>query len=1201
MMFTEGLDESAINWIKQGSDTEKSQMRSPLTEKYDKTYPIPRSPLGYSSGSSHALPPLKFHSGLLGPHKPVALSLDSSEDEYGDDDGGDVDSESVASVPDELDGICSDEEEFDKPIPLQCNEEMFTVQRSTTSDHIRGTQTGVRYRAMLNRGSKQSLRIEVPENTRRYTDTELGFDGCGRRNAASSGSCHLRKVVVQPHSTYATPVGKLSNVVDLGTPSAPPIMEIRRDGQSSEVVSECSESSGAVREFDQTNEDSNVSTQSAKQHAGIKDVFPDQNEESFEHEVGESCRDKNGMTPAEMEALKGTWETKPRNCSPYYDASDQNAWQILIAYDACIRLCLNAWARGCAEAPEFLKDECLLLRNAFGLHKFLLQPQGTQSVESTRKKIEQALPLKPKKIAGKIRVEVKKLRIIPRRRLKSTNSLRGAMYMQVGAEYVRHVSSLVKSGMNSLRLASFSLPTEESLSCLLKLKSSLEENQDETGSTTSLQPGTGDYHDFFPEHQGDSILLEVHDLKKNIQGQATIPVSSMADNPTDKIRWWPIYHDDHECIGKVQLSITCAFTYDETTQLKNGPIVETLAYDLLMEAAMRAQKFHARNLHLDGPWKWLLIEFSEYYGVSNSYTKLRYLSCVMNVATPTKDCIELVYELLSPVIKARNEKSLTRQEKSMLLNCETQVEGLLADVFQNYKSLDEKSPTGIADMSAPILESAAPSLAPAVQVYKLLHDILAEDSQTILRNYLQTAAMKRCRKHMLETDEFLSSNSEGFVIDSMTMTTAYLKMKNLCFKISSEIQADLKIHNQHILPSSIDLANITATVYSTELCTRLRAFLSAWPPSSPMPYVNGLLIATADFERNLESWNISAVWGGVDSRDLYHNYIMVWIQEMQLSLLDQCKAEKVPWSGVITNYSTSPFAEEMFEKLKVMLHEYEVVINRWPEYTMVLESAVANIERAIIKALEKQYNDILTPLKDSVPKKLGMQVQKLARRQSTALYSAPLQLGTFLNTLKRVLDVLHPSTEDFLKAWASYLPVNGEKKSSFGEQMNGVTVLLRTKYKNYMQAIVVKLASNMQSSRNTRLQRILEETKVTDGEAEIRERMQVLSSQLSESISNLHEVFTSRIFVAICRGFWDKMGQIVVKFLEGRKENRVWYSGSYHALGVLDDIFASQMQRLQGNALQEKDLDPPRSITEARSILSRDTANGMDSSTYLYF
>lgn len=55
---------------------------------------------------------------------------------------------------------------------------------------------------------------------------------------------------------------------------------------------------------------------------------------------------------------------------------------------------------------------------------------------------------------------VKKLRIIPRRKLKSTNSLRGAMYMQVGADYVRHVSSLVKSGINSLKLASFSLTPE---------------------------------------------------------------------------------------------------------------------------------------------------------------------------------------------------------------------------------------------------------------------------------------------------------------------------------------------------------------------------------------------------------------------------------------------------------------------------------------------------------------------------------------------------------------------------------------------------------------------------------------------------------------------------------------------------------------------------------------------------------------------
>lgn len=37
-------------------------------------------------------------------------------------------------------------------------------------------------------------------------------------------------------------------------------------------------------------------------------------------------------------------------------------------------------------------------------------------------------------------------------------------------------------------------------------------------------------------------------------------------------------------------------------------------------------------------------------------------------------------------------------------------------------------------------------------------------------------------------------------MDSVTISTAYLKMKNLCINISKEIHADIKIHNLHILP-----------------------------------------------------------------------------------------------------------------------------------------------------------------------------------------------------------------------------------------------------------------------------------------------------------------------------------------------------------------------------------------------------------------
>ncbi|EPS74419.1 hypothetical protein M569_00332, partial [Genlisea aurea] len=876
--------------------------------------------------------------------------------------------------------------------------------------------------------------------------------------------------------------------------------------------------------------------------------------------------------------------------------SGQNAWQALVSYDACVRLCLHLWARGCAEAPEFLRDESLLLRDAFGLHKLLLQPQGLKHKEVNKKTTEQGRAIDARRTVGKIRLEVKKLRIVPRRKLRNTSSMRALIY-QTGAEYLHHVSSVMKHRINSLKFSSLSFPSEESMVCLVRLKSLADEDEVEPDSTTILKPG--EYHDFYPESQGDVLLLQVQDAMKNIHGTAMISVSSLTDNHNDRVRWWSVHDNDHECVGKVLLSIGSTFTSDDNVFMKSGTIVETLAYDLLMEAAMRAQQFNARNLHIDGLWKWILTEFADYYGVSDSYAKLRYLSYIMNVATPTKDCLEVLHELLLHVLKARNQRNLTRQEKSILLDCETQIKRLLADVFQNYKSLDESSVTGLADVSVPISENVAPALAPAVKLYSLLHDILSQDAQNILRNHLQIAAMKRCRFHMLETDEFVSSNSETGVLDSEAISKSYMKMKNLCISFRKEIAVDIKIHNQHIFPSSIDLSAITSRVYSTELRKRLQTCIASWPPSSPMPHVNDLLVAVVDFERSLELWNISPVQGGINARELYHDYIMVWIQDMQLEILEVCKAEKVAWSGVVTKYSTSSFAEEIFEKLTRMVMEYEVVTSRWPEYTLILENAVANMERAIIKSVERQYHEILAPLKNSIPKRLGMQVQKLAGRQSNTYYSVHHQLGTFLNTIKRILDVLHCRVKDKLKSWATYLPSsNGDNESSFGEQMNVVTVLLRTKYKNYIQAVVLKLSANMQSGRSTRLQRLLEDTKEADGEMQIRERMQLLSTQISDCVSSLHEAFTTQIFIAASRALWDKMGQIVLKFLEGRKENRVWYTGAYHALGILDDIFASQMQRLLGNALQEKDLEPPRSITEARSILSRDSNNRMESSSH---
>ncbi|KAG2656784.1 hypothetical protein PVAP13_1KG104700 [Panicum virgatum] len=632
--------------------------------------------------------------------------------------------------------------------------------------------------------------------------------------------------------------------------------------------------------------------------------------------------------------------------------------------------------------------------------------------------------------------------------------------MQAGSDYVRQISKVLKSQVTMLTSTSSTSLPEEMFTCTLELQSSCRGYQRDSISPQYLKPGTGESQLFYLESQGDVIIVEVQDNNRVVIGRAKIQVSSITDTQDEIIRWWPLYLEDQECVGKIQLCMNLSMSsnsYGSEKMLQGGLAVDTIIYDMVLEAAMRAQSFNSKMLHISGSWKWLLDEFADYYGVSDAYRKLRYLSYIMNVAIPTKDCLVLIHELLLPVLKAREDRTLTRQERSIMLDCEDRIKSLLAAVFENYKSLDEHSPTGLSDLYGPISDYAAPALAPAVQIFSVLHDILSKEAQDILRNYLQTAAAKRCRRHMIETDEFLSSNNDSLLTDPMTISAAYLKMKTLCINISCEIQADIKIHNQNILPSSIDLTNIAASIYSTELCKRLKGFLSSSPPSRPLQHVAELIIATADFERDLHSWQVRPVHGGVVSRELFHDYIMVWIEDTRLHLLDNCKAEKTSCPAVST---ISPFVEQMYEQIKESIHEYGVVINRWPQYLMSLESAVADVEREIMKALEKQYMETLMPLRDGIPKYLEKQVQRLTRRQSIAPYAVPSQLGAFMNTVKRMLDVLHCRVEDILKSWAAYLTITSGN-NVFGEQMNSITVMLKKKYKNYLKAIVDKLVSNV--------------------------------------------------------------------------------------------------------------------------------------------
>ncbi|KAL1568093.1 hypothetical protein AAHA92_03497 [Salvia divinorum] len=928
---------------------------------------------------------------------------------------------------------------------------------------------------------------------------------------------------------------------------------------------------------------------------------------------------------------------------PTFHASGLGYWYGVLSYDACVRLCLHSWSKGCMEAPAFLENECALLRDAFGLRNILLQSEDELMKKQNTELVSEGASVKAKKTIGKIKIQVRRVRmgldaptgcafaaslksssmvkldslqfrlsnmksvlsaerkalqrerVTPVMRISGSKLQQSMTYIVVGTrQCLKEVPVLIKVGYGAWRSSSTSNEeVEESYTCLLKLKSSPEED------AVRMQPGSGETRVFLPDGLGDDLTIEVHDKKGKYCGNAVLQVADIVDESGEKLRSCYIYSEpEHEQVGKIQFSIIYSTTLDENSH-KCTSVAETIAYDCVLETAMKVQQFQQRNLLLNGSWKWLVNEFASYFGVSDAYTKLRYLSYIMDVATPTADCLNLVHELLLPVvIKGKNKNTLSHQEGRILGEVSEEVEEMLTLLFESYKSLDESSPSGIADVFGPSTGVAAPALTPALKLYKLLHDILSPESQSKLCRYFQNAAKKRSRRQLSETDEFVSSSTDNILMDPLALSTAYRKMKSLCWNVRNEILTDIQIHKQDLLPSFVDLPNLSSSIYSTELFSRLKAFLVACPPAGPTTPVVELIMATSDFQRDLALWNISPVRGGFDAKELFHMHITRWIQEKRLALLEFCKFDKVKFSSLPTQHSTTSFVDDIYERLKGTLAEYDVIISRWPEYTFTLENAIAEVEKAVVESLEKQYVEVLSPLKENtmLPIKLGLKyVQKFAKGHGCP-YNVTSDLGVVLNSMKRLLDVLRPQIEAQVKSWGSCIPESGNMAP--GDCLSEVTVMIRSKFRAYVQAVVDKLVENTNLHNATKLKKIIQEAKEHLIESDLRQRMQPLKELVASTIDQLHAVFDTPVFINICRGFWDHTGQDVLKLLADRKENKSWYKASRVAVSVLDDTFASQMQQLLGNALQEKDLEPPQRIMEVRSMLCKDAQNHKDN--YLF-
>ncbi|XP_044469211.1 uncharacterized protein LOC123198570 isoform X2 [Mangifera indica] len=1206
-MFTEGLDGNALKWVRQGGAKKDIFSSIPIQRsKPDGITNLSNGSQGTGMPFSSGLDPVKMIH-LSGNDSGSGSDMDISPDS---DDEVFVGQHSVKYSPQDDNISNGVAPKYGKPLHKQVKHDNDRNQQKQGNGGGRHATAKVGF-------SDSATSIEV-SFTQFGNDSDASLRGTYTDGYSSSVTSLLKPERTTKQELHSRELHHLKHSC-AGIPSALPFVD---------TLSE-------IEQVDEHN--STVRAQSRP--------FPANSSDSETTNFPKTSRSTHAVNPPEdstrtaagIEVDLSTSSLRAR--IPTFHASGLGPWCAVISYDACVRLCLNSWAKGCGkEAPYFLNNECAVLRSAFGLQKVLLQSEEELLEKQSPELVSEAAAMKPKKTYGKMKVEVRKVkmgldpppgcnfsslkpsmvkvesfrqhfsnlnsrlnsgwgaiqkvRVTPGVPKNGTLAQKSLAYVHASSQYVKAVSKLLRNGVATLSKNSTSYEVvQETYSCMLRLKSMSEEN------VVRMQPGTNETHVFFPDSIGDDLIVEVQGSKGECCGRVLAQVAAIADDPSDKIRWWPIYHEpEHELVGRIQLHINYSTIQVGDNNPKCGCVAETVAYDFLLEVSMKAQKFQQRNLLLNGPWKWLLDYFASYYGVSDTYAKLRYLSYVMDVATPTHDCLTLVYDLLLPV-KEKSKSVLSHQENRILRENEDQVQQLLASVFENYKSLDDLLPSGFTDDFGPATGHAAPALEAAVRLYILLNDISGSEAQLKLTRYFQAAVKKRSRRHLKETDEFVYSNNEGMLNDRMTLSIAYQRMKSLILNFRNEICTDIEIHSQDILPSFIDLPNLSASIYSVELCNRLQAFLIACPAPGLSSPVSDLVIATADFQRDLSCWKIDYVKGGVNAKELFHVNITSWIHDKHHALLDSCKLDKVKWAGVRTQNSTTPFIDDMYDQLQEMLNEYEIIIYRWPKYAVVLENAVADVERAIIEALCKRYADVLSPLKDYLsPKKFGLKyVQKIANRSVNA-YFVPDELGILLNSMKRILDVLWPKIESQFKLWSSSFAEG--RDGVIGEHLTEIAVMMRAKFRNFLLAIVEKLADNTRMQSTTKLKKIIQESKEACPESDIKNRMQPLKDLLVSMMDHLHTVVEPHVFRLICRLLWDHLGEDVLHFLENKREHSCWYKSSRIAISVLDDIFMSQMQQLLGNALQEKDLEPPRSILEVRSMLCKDSVNYRDNNFY---
>ncbi|KAG6390829.1 hypothetical protein SASPL_148574 [Salvia splendens] len=325
---------------------------------------------------------------------------------------------------------------------------------------------------------------------------------------------------------------------------------------------------------------------------------------------------------------------------------EKGNWYAVLSYDASVRLCLHSWARSYMRAPPFLENECSLLRD-------VLEEKLTRKDHSEL--VGEGAYVKSKKTIGKIRVQVRNVKM-------GTKQPTGFTFTSLKS------SSTVKLETFQQRIIFLYVEIEKFVrrGCI----------GNATG--TCLPGGFGDDLNLnyivgmflfrwltFLMNWGRSVVSVLYPGKKSMKKlrkiQLYINYSTTADKDSYKIPSFGesgitnyVLRPVHICSRNYRLRL-CFGDCDERPTVSAQKLVATWFVEMVGG---------------------FICIFS---GVLDAYTKLRYLSYVMDISTATVDYLDLVHDILLPVASFLGEVSVS-----------VQIEQMLTLVFENFKLLREK-------------------------------------------------------------------------------------------------------------------------------------------------------------------------------------------------------------------------------------------------------------------------------------------------------------------------------------------------------------------------------------------------------------------------------------------------------------------------------------------------------------------------------